>query len=67
MGTAVYRLNTFPFIHLNWFHALVNVIALTPLLERFENQNGTLTSLALFLGRELPLSLSSSCREKERC
>jgi glycosylphosphatidylinositol transamidase len=60
MGTAVYRTNTFPFIHLNWFHALVNVIALTPLLERFENQNGTLTSLALFLGRELLLSLSSS-------
>jgi membrane associated rhomboid family serine protease len=46
----VYRLNTFPFVHLNLFHAFFNILALTPLLERFEMQNGTLTSLALFLG-----------------
>jgi hypothetical protein len=31
---------------------LFNVIALTPLLERFEAEHGTLTSLALFFGRE---------------
>lgn len=49
----VYRLNTFPFIHLNVFHALMNVLALTPLLERFESEYGTLTSLALFFGRGL--------------
>jgi hypothetical protein len=30
----------------------MNVIALTPLLERFEAENGTLTSLLLFFGRE---------------
>jgi glycosylphosphatidylinositol transamidase len=29
----------------------MNVIALTPLLERFEAEHGTLTSLLLFFGR----------------
>lgn len=53
----VYRTNTFPFIHLNFLHALMNVLALTPLLERFETEYGTLTSLALFLGREFSLPL----------
>lgn len=53
---AVYRTNTFPFIHLNFFHALMNIIALTPLLERFESEYGTLTSLALFFGREFSWS-----------
>lgn len=48
---SVYRANTFPFIHTNFFHALMNVLALTPLLERFESEYGTLTTLALFLGR----------------
>lgn len=31
---------------------IMNVFALTPLLERFESEYGTLTSLALFFGRE---------------
>ncbi|KAI0002371.1 Gaa1-like protein [Xylariaceae sp. FL0662B] len=48
--TTMYRLNTFPLIHVNFIHALLNVLALTPLLERFENEFGTLTSLALFIG-----------------
>ncbi|KAK5653552.1 hypothetical protein OQA88_8811 [Cercophora sp. LCS_1] len=48
--TTMYRLNTFPFIHLNAFHALMNVLAITPLLGGFEAEHGTLTSLALFLG-----------------
>ncbi|KAM7197184.1 putative rhomboid protein 2 [Naviculisporaceae sp. PSN 640] len=47
---TLYRINTFPFIHLNIIHAVLNVIALTPLLERFESEHGTLTSLALFFG-----------------
>lgn len=51
----MYRLNTFPFIHLNVFHAAVNILALTPLLERFESEYGTLTSVALFFGREFAL------------
>lgn len=34
----------------------MNVFALTPLLERFESEYGTLTSLALFFGRKHHLS-----------
>lgn len=56
MCFLVYRINTFPFIHLNFLHALMNVLALTPLMERFESEYGTLTALALFLGREFILS-----------
>ncbi|KAF7563719.1 hypothetical protein G7046_g360 [Stylonectria norvegica] len=48
--TAAYRLSTFPLIHLNVIHALLNLLALTPLMERFEAEYGTLTSLALFFG-----------------
>lgn len=47
----VYRLNTYPVIHQGLFHALLNALALAPLLERFEAEHGTLTSLALFAGR----------------
>ena len=50
----VYRTNTFPLIHAGLFHAFLNVLALVPLLERFETEHGTLTSLLLFFGRELP-------------
>ncbi|KAJ6126694.1 Gaa1-like protein [Penicillium sp. IBT 18751x] len=52
LGT-MYRLNTFPIIHTGFFHAALNALALTPLLERFEAEHGTLTSIALFIG---PLS-----------
>jgi hypothetical protein len=31
---------------------IFNVLALTPLLERFESEYGTLTSLAMFFGRK---------------
>jgi len=48
--TTAHRLSTYPLVHLNFFHALVNVIALTPLIERFEHDHGTLTSFALFFG-----------------
>jgi len=47
----VYRTNTFPLVHAGFFHAFMNIFALTPLLERFEAEYGTLTTLALFLGR----------------
>ncbi|KAF7591374.1 putative rhomboid protease [Aspergillus hancockii] len=53
LGTIVYRLNTYPFIHFGFFHASMNLLALTPLLERFEAEHGTLTAVALFIG---PLS-----------
>lgn len=47
-----YRLSTFPLVHLNLIHAALNVVALTPLMERFENEYGTLPTLSLFFGRE---------------
>jgi len=50
---TLYRLNTYPIIHRGFFHALLNSLALTPLLERFEAEHGTLTAIALFVG---PLS-----------
>lgn len=50
---SMYRTNTFPLVHVGFFHALMNILAVTPLLERFEAEYGTLTTLALFLG---PLS-----------
>jgi len=51
--STMYRTNTFPLVHAGFFHALMNILALTPLLERFEAEYGTLTTLALFMG---PLS-----------
>lgn len=49
---AVHRLNTYVFIHNGLLHMTLNVLALTPLLERFESEHGTLTTLLTFLGRE---------------
>ncbi len=48
---VVYRLNTYPLIHQNFFHAFFNVLALVPLLERFEAEHGTLLTGAMFAGR----------------
>lgn len=48
--TTMYRLNTFPLMHLGFFHLIFNVLALTPLLERFEAEYGTLVTLVLFTG-----------------
>ena len=48
----VYRLNTYPLIHIGFLHALLNTIALAPLLERFEADHGTLLTAAMFVGRE---------------
>ncbi|KAI3319029.1 rhomboid family protein [Xylariaceae sp. AK1471] len=48
--TTMYRVNTFPLIHRNLLHTIFNILALAPLLERFETEFGTLTSLALFFG-----------------
>ncbi|KAI9752687.1 MAG: Bud site selection protein 20 [Chaenotheca gracillima] len=49
---SMYRINTYPFIHLNFLHGLLNLVVLTPLLERFEAEHGTLSTLAMFTGRE---------------
>jgi len=48
---AVYRLNTYPLIHLGFIHAILNTLALAPLLERFEADHGTLLTAAMFVGR----------------
>ncbi|KAN0083618.1 hypothetical protein V8E54_002706 [Elaphomyces granulatus] len=47
---GMYRLNTYPVIHASFLHAILNILALTPLIERFEAEYGTLTAVALFLG-----------------
>lgn len=47
----MYRLNTYPLVHQNFLHALFNVVALVPLLERFEAEHGTLLTGAMFAGR----------------
>lgn len=46
----MHRLNLFPLMHLNFFHMAVNLVAIAPLLERFEAEFGTLVTLALFTG-----------------
>lgn len=51
-GHIVYRLNTFPLIHIGFVHMLLDTICLIPLLERFEHEYGTLNTAAFFLGRE---------------
>ncbi|RNJ53814.1 putative rhomboid protease [Verticillium nonalfalfae] len=48
--TSAYRINTFPFIHVNLIHTILNILALTPLMDRFESEFGTLTSISLFIG-----------------
>lgn len=62
-GALVYRLNTYPLIHLGFLHAFFNAIALLPLLERFEAEHGTLLTGAMFAGRVFPflkLSMAKS-------
>jgi len=48
----VHRLNLFPLLHLNFFHMIFNLVAVAPLLERFESEYGTLVTLVLFTGRK---------------
>ncbi|KAL2115034.1 hypothetical protein VTJ04DRAFT_10697 [Mycothermus thermophilus] len=47
------RTNTYPFIHMDVFHLVVNLIGVIPLLERFERSYGTIPTVGLFIG---PLS-----------
>ncbi|PVH96607.1 hypothetical protein DM02DRAFT_644686 [Periconia macrospinosa] len=48
--TQMHRLNLFPLTHLGFFHMFFNIIAITPLLERFESEFGTIVTLSLFTG-----------------
>ena len=50
---TLFQINAFPLIHTGVFHAVINIVALVPLMDRFETENGTLSSLILFFG---PLS-----------
>jgi hypothetical protein len=43
-------------------HLLINLLSVTPMLEAFEAEHGTITSLALFFGGEL----SGVCGEEEQ-
>ena len=52
LTATVHRTNTFPLIHTDVVHLVVNLLGVTPMLERFEAEHGTLTSVALFFGRE---------------
>jgi glycosylphosphatidylinositol transamidase len=53
LGLAtMYRTNTFPFIHTDVVHLVVNLLGVTPMMERFEGEMGTLGAVALFFGRE---------------
>ena len=68
----MYRLNTYPLIHINLLHALLSAFALTPLMERFEAEHGTLTTGAMFFGRELDIHEALCCCDvllisKQRC
>ncbi|KAF2169587.1 hypothetical protein M409DRAFT_64673 [Zasmidium cellare ATCC 36951] len=47
---TLHRLNTFPLLHRDIFHYLLNIIALTPLLDRFESEHGTIVTFILFTG-----------------
>lgn len=51
---SMYRLNTFALIHTGFLHMLMDTLCLVPLLDRFEAEWGTLSSLALFMGRRSP-------------
>ncbi|KAA8897072.1 hypothetical protein FN846DRAFT_783406 [Sphaerosporella brunnea] len=48
--TQMHRLNTYFLVHSGFLHALLNLIALTPLLERFEREVGTLKATLLIAG-----------------
>lgn len=62
----MYRLNTFALIHMGFWHMLVDTICLVPLLERFEAEWGTLTTLALFLGRKCCVEGSEEIERADR-
>ncbi|KAF8541956.1 rhomboid protein 2 [Trichophaea hybrida] len=48
--SQMHRLNTYILVHANVVHMLVNLIAVTPLLERFEREVGTLKTALLVAG-----------------
>lgn len=64
-----HRLNTYPFLHIGLFHTVVNILALVTLLEKFEQTNGTITTVAMLLGRKFLLLIlwAHATRSTNRC
>ena len=63
----MHRLNTYPVTHTGFLHALLNALALTPLLARFELESGTLLAAALLAGRTCrPLPAPRRARPRHR-
>ena len=60
----MYRLNTYPLIHIGFVHVFLNTISIVPLLERFEAEHGTLLTAAFFGGRKLWLL---NVKRENRC
>lgn len=56
-AVVVYRLNTYPLIHADFLGFVLALLALMPLMERFEADQGTLLTLAMFFGRTYPKRL----------
>jgi membrane associated rhomboid family serine protease len=54
---GMHRINTYPLLHLGLIHTVSNLVALAPLLERFEAEHGSLVTLILFTGRMYTLIL----------
>ncbi|KAF3307534.1 putative rhomboid protease [Orbilia oligospora] len=48
--TQLHRLNTYPFVHQGWIHILINLLAVTYPLSRFEREKGTLHTLLMIVG-----------------
>ncbi|KAK6349968.1 Glycosyl phosphatidyl inositol protein transamidase complex subunit [Orbilia brochopaga] len=48
--SQLHRLNTYPFVHFNFLQVLINLVAVTYPLSRFERENGTLHTLLMVVG-----------------
>ena len=51
VALPVTTLNTYPLVHSGVIQLVFDLVALVPLLERFESEHGTLISIAMFIGR----------------
>ncbi|KAK6509403.1 putative rhomboid protease [Arthrobotrys musiformis] len=48
--TQLHRLNTYPFVHRGWIHLIIDLLAVTYPLSRFEREKGTLHTLLMVVG-----------------
>jgi len=47
---GAHRLTTYAFMHTSLLHLILDIVAIVPLLEKFESENGTLTTAVMFTG-----------------